>query len=121
MNFKYVFTVFVFLSLTHYGYTQNKTVEKKPNFLFILVDDQPFDALESSGRYPFLKTPNMQRLIEEGAMFENYFVTQSICSPSRASFLTGTYPHIHGVNQNNKHVDPNWDDFQPYNAHLQKA
>ncbi|WP_158269136.1 sulfatase family protein [Kordia periserrulae] len=95
--------------------------KKQPNFLFILVDDQPFDALEDSGRYPFLKTPNMQRLINEGAKFENYYVTQSICSPSRASFLTGTYPHIHGVNQNNKHVDPNWKDFQPYNAHLQIA
>ena len=73
---------------------------KKPNFLFVLVDDQPFDALESSGRYPFLKTPNIQRLQNEGVTFNNYFVTQSICSPSRASFLTGVYPHIHGVNQN---------------------
>jgi N-acetylglucosamine-6-sulfatase len=94
---------------------------KQPNFLFVLVDDQPFDALEDSGRYPFLKTPNMQRLIKEGAKFENYYVTQSICSPSRASFLTGTYPHIHGVNQNNKHVDPDWESFQPYNSHLQDA
>lgn len=99
-----------------------KTDEHKtPNFLFVLVDDQPFDALEDSGRYPFLKTPNMQRLIKEGAKFENYYVTQSICSPSRASFLTGTYPHIHGVNQNNKHVDPDWESYQPYNSHLQKA
>lgn len=94
---------------------------KQPNFLFVLVDDQPFDALEDSGRYPFLKTPNMQRLINEGAKFENYYVTQSICSPSRASFLTGTYPHIHGVNQNNKYVDPDWESFQPYNSHLQNA
>lgn len=94
---------------------------KQPNFLFILVDDQPFDALESSGRYPFLKTPNMQRLEDEGAKFENYYVTQSICSPSRASFLTGTYPHIHGVNQNNRHVDPDWESYQPYNTHLQNV
>jgi len=93
----------------------------KPNFLFILVDDQPFDALESSGRYPFLKTPNMQRLQDEGAIFNNYYVTQSICSPSRASFLTGTYPHIHGVNQNNEYVDPDWETYKPYNSHLQKA
>ena len=109
-----------FLLLSACKNKEENTAVKRPNFLFILVDDQPFDALESSGRYPFLKTPNMQRLIDEGAMFENYFVTQSICSPSRASFLTGTYPHIHGVNQNNKHVDPDWKTYQPYNSHLQE-
>lgn len=92
---------------------------KKPNFLFVLVDDQPFDAVGYSGRYPFLKTPNIDWLNEEGANLENFFVTQSICSPSRASFLTGTYPHIHGVNQNNRHVDPKWDEFEPYTSHLQ--
>ena len=115
-------TVFFFIIFTAYSCLDKKLakIDKQPNFLFVLVDDQPFDALESSGRYPFLKTPNMQRLIDEGAMFENYFVTQSICSPSRASFLTGTYPHIHGVNQNDRHVDPKWESFQPYNSHLQK-
>jgi N-acetylglucosamine-6-sulfatase len=100
---------------------EEKSETKKPNFLFVLVDDQPYDAIQSSGRYPFLKTPNMQRLEDEGAKFENYFVTQSICSPSRASFLTGTYPHIHGANQNNKHVDPDWKTYQPYSVHLQKS
>ena len=98
--------LFLFLTLNTFFSSAQKETNRKPNFLFILVDDQPFDALESSERYPFLKTPNMQRLEDEGAKFENYFVTQSICSPSRASFLTGTYPHIHGVNQNNQHVDP---------------
>ena len=76
---------------------------KKPNFLFVLVDDQPYDAIGFSKRYPFLKTPNIDKLASEGVNIKNFFVTQSICSPSRASFLTGTYPHIHGVNQNNKH------------------
>ena len=95
--------------------------QKQPNFLFVLVDDQPFDALGLSERYPFLKTPNIDRLAKEGANVENFFVTQSICSPSRASFLTGTYPHIHGVNQNNRHVDPKWDEFAPYSSHLQKS
>ena len=94
---------------------------KQPNFLFVMVDDQPFDAVGFSGRYPFLKTPNIDRLAKEGVNVKNFFVTQSICSPSRASFLTGTYPHIHGANQNNRHVDPNWDEFAPYSSHLQKA
>lgn len=94
---------------------------KQPNFLFILVDDQPFDALGFNGRYPFLKTSNMDKLAEQGVNFNNYFCTQSICSPSRASFLTGTYPHIHGVNQNNHHVDPDWENYKPYTSHLQEA
>ena len=97
------------------------STNEQPNFLFVLVDDQPYDALGFMGRYPFLKTPNIDRLYREGANVENFFVTQSICSPSRASFLTGTYPHIHGVNQNNRHIDPNWDEFAPYTKHLQAA
>ena len=113
---------FFLAGLTVNAQTETKTeVQKRPNFLFVLVDDQPFDAVGFSNRYPFLKTPNMDRLSEEGAVMENFFVTQSICSPSRASFLTGTYPHIHGVNQNNRSVDPNWDKFAPYNSHLQEA
>lgn len=115
-----IIIVVILLSVFMYS-CQQKEITKKPNFLFVLVDDQPFDALESSGRYPFLKTPNMQRLQDEGVTFNNYYVTQSICSPSRASFLTGTYPHIHGVNQNNRHVDPDWETYKPYNSHLQNA
>ncbi|WP_242157514.1 sulfatase [Aestuariivivens sediminis] len=103
------------------GCKTQETEKNQPNFLFVLVDDQPFDALESSRRYPFLKTPNMQRLEDEGVKFDNFYVTQSICSPSRASFLTGTYPHIHGVNQNNRHVDPDWETYKPYSQILQQA
>jgi N-acetylglucosamine-6-sulfatase len=124
-KFNHYSTIFfiVLLASIFSSCKQKETIKsaKKPNFLFILVDDQPFDALESSERYPFLKTPNMQRLQDEGVTFENYFVTQSICSPSRASFLTGVYPHIHGVNQNNKYVDPDWKDFEPYSVYLQKV
>lgn len=94
---------------------------RQPNFLFILVDDQPFDALGYMGRYPFLETPNMDMLRNEGIHFENYFVTMSLCSPSRASILTGTYPHIHGANQNSWQMDPDWDRYQPYTTHLQNA
>lgn len=121
---KYLITIAGVIVLLSTCSTKNIMVKeetKQPNFLFILLDDQPFDAFGFHGRYPFLKTPNMDRLAKEGVHFENYFVTQSICSPSRASFLTGTYPHIHGANQNHQHVDPNWKDFAPYSVHLQKA
>ena len=114
---RYVLFILIFFNLNVFS-QKNKN---KPNFLFILVDDQPYDAVGFSGRYPFLKTPNIDNLAKEGVNLENFFVTQSICSPSRASFLTGTYPHIHGVNQNNKHVDPDWENYPPYSIHLQNA
>lgn len=109
------------VSLNCLSSNSTKKEENPPNFLFILVDDLAFDAMGFMNRYPFLETPNIDALAAEGANVENFFVTQSICSPSRASFLTGTYPHIHGVNQNNKLVDPKWDEFPPYVSYLQEA
>ena len=114
---RYTLLITLFLSLNLFPQKN----EKKPNFLFILVDDQPFDAVGFSNRYPFLKTPNIDNLAKTGVNIKNFFVTQSVCSPSRASFLTGTYPHIHGVNQNNKYVDPDWKTYAPYSIHLQNS
>ncbi len=67
-----------------------------PNMVFILTDDHRWDALSAMG-HPFLQTPHLDRLADEGILFENAFVTTSLCSPSRASFLTGQYAHTHGV------------------------
>jgi len=74
----------------------------RPNIAFILVDDMRWDALGCTGQ-PFVKTPGIDRLAREGALFSNFFVTTPLCSPSRASFLTGRYVHAHGVltNQDN--------------------
>jgi N-acetylglucosamine-6-sulfatase len=83
----------------------------RPNILFILTDDQRWDAMSCMG-HPFLHTPHMDRLAREGVMFENAFVTTSLCSPSRASFLTGTYAHKHGVVDNTgKEFDPAFPTF----------
>ena len=71
----------------------------RPNIIFILTDDQRFDALGLVN--PNLQTPNMDKLAREGAFFANAFVTTSICSPSRASFLTGLPMREHGVVDNN--------------------
>lgn len=80
---------------------------KAPNVLFIYTDDQRWDAMGvvqaeqgDKARFPWLKTPNMDRLAEEGVRFRNAFVVNSICSPSRASFLTGQYGHHNGVTDN---------------------
>ncbi|MBU2547825.1 MAG: sulfatase [Proteobacteria bacterium] len=71
----------------------------RPNFIFILSDDHRWDMLGVMG-HPFLQTPHMDRLAHEGVLFENAFVTTSLCSPSRASFLTGQYASVHGVRNN---------------------
>jgi N-acetylglucosamine-6-sulfatase len=72
---------------------------ERPNVLFILTDDQRADALGLGGS-KHLKTPNMDRLGKEGVHFANMFCTTSLCSPSRASILSGMYAHQHGVVNN---------------------
>ncbi|HEX8914119.1 MAG TPA: sulfatase [Humisphaera sp.] len=72
---------------------------KRPNVLVILTDDQRHDCLGVAG-HPHLKTPNIDRLANEGVWFRNYFCTTSLCSPSRATILSGRYAHAHGVRDN---------------------
>lgn len=73
---------------------------KPRNVIFILTDDHRYDAMGFVG-HPFLKTPNMDALARDGAYLKNAFVTTSLCSPSRASILTGRYVHNHKVIDNN--------------------
>ena len=72
---------------------------RRPNVIFILTDDQRYDALGFLN--PIIDTPNMDGLADEGVHFRNAFVTTALCSPSRASILTGQYMHNHGVVDNN--------------------
>lgn len=72
---------------------------RPPNIIFILNDDQRYDAMGFLD--PALKTPNMDRIAREGVYFPNAFVTTALCSPSRASILTGQYMHNHGIADNN--------------------
>ena len=72
---------------------------RRPNLVFVLVDDMRWDDLGAAG-HPFLETPHMNRLAAEGARFTNAFATTPLCSPSRASFLTGQYPHTNGITDN---------------------
>ncbi len=73
--------------------------ERRPNVVLILTDDQRWDGMSCAG-HPFMKTPNMDRLAKEGVRFANMFVTTSLCSPSRASYLSGLYAHSHKVMNN---------------------
>jgi len=88
-----------------FGRSGSTEPAERPNIVFILTDDQRYDAMGCVG-HPWLKTPHMDRLAREGVMFKNAFVTTSLCSPSRGSFLTGCYAHSHEVFRNNG-VDPN--------------
>jgi arylsulfatase A-like enzyme len=67
----------------------------KPNIIFILTDDQRWDALGFAGN-ALIQTPEMDRLATQGTYFENAFVTTPICAASRASLLTGLYERTHG-------------------------
>jgi len=72
----------------------------KPNIIFILTDDQRWDALGAMGN-SIIKTPNMDRLANTGVLFKNAYVTTSICCVSRASLLTGQYQSRHHINDFN--------------------
>jgi arylsulfatase A-like enzyme len=69
-----------------------------------MCDDQRWDALSIAGN-TVLKTPNMDRIGREGIVFRNAFVTNSLCGPSRATILTGTYSHTNGMIDNRPKTD----------------
>lgn len=84
-------------ALAAFGCTQhNGGTDRPPNVLFLLTDDQRWDTLGILGNNA-LQTPNLDRLAREGVLFENSFVTTSICAVSRASFFTGLYARCHGI------------------------
>jgi arylsulfatase A-like enzyme len=72
---------------------------ERPNFLVILIDDLRFDEFGAGG-HPYMKTPHVDRIAREGANFQRAFHPTPICSPNRASILTGQYASRHGVIDN---------------------
>jgi N-acetylglucosamine-6-sulfatase len=72
---------------------------KRPNLLVILVDDLRYDEFGAGG-HPYMKTPHVDRIAREGALFERAFHTTPICSPNRASIVTGQYASRHGIIDN---------------------
>ncbi len=69
------------------------------NVLFIISDQHRYDHMSCSGNR-ILKTPNLDRLANEGVRFTNAFCTHPMCMPNRATLLTGLYPNVHGVRSN---------------------
>jgi N-acetylglucosamine-6-sulfatase len=90
-----------------------------PDVVFILLDDLRWDGLSYQG-HPYVETPHIDKLREAGASMENAFCSTSICCPSRATFMTGTYANRHGV-IDNETSEYNPDVTPPLTKYLQEA
>ncbi|EXJ74018.1 uncharacterized protein A1O5_02312 [Cladophialophora psammophila CBS 110553] len=85
------------------GETTSPSVSR-PNIIFIMADDHASKAISCYGA-GINHTPNIDRLATEGMKFNHCYVTNSICTPSRASILTGTYNHVNGVMTLDNHIN----------------
>ena len=95
---KSIFLVVCFIFLINLNSLAQKQSANKMNVLLIVADDMgmQMQALNTPG----VKTPAIDNLIAEGVLLKRAYATYPSCSPSRTSFLTGTYPHVHGVTTN---------------------
>jgi arylsulfatase A-like enzyme len=93
---------------------------KRPNIIYIMADDHAMQAISAYG-HPISKlapTPNIDRIANEGVLFQNNFCTNSICGPSRAVVLTGKFSHVNGFRMNGDRFDGSQQTFPKL---LQKA
>lgn len=121
---KYLLLLFCLITivLTHAQTSQSLKIEhnnNKPlNVIFILSDDHRYDFMGFTGKVPWLQTPNMDKMAKQGVWIKNATVTTALCSPSRASILTGMYAHKHTVVDNSSPLPANLTFFPQY---LQQA
>src|SRR5688572_10790379 len=116
MRPKFTIIPVLFLSALPPAFARAADAPGRPNILFIMTDDHASHAMSCYGS-AVNKTPNLDRIANEGVRFSNCFVTNSICTPSRAAILTGKYSHLNGVPVFNR-----FDGAQPHVAkHLQAA
>jgi len=100
---RYVLSAFLF-SLLFVNSCKNNTTYKQPNIIFIMSDDHAEKAISAYSN-ELIKTPNIDRIANEGIKFENSYVTNSICGPSRATMLTGKYSSVNGFRDNRDKFD----------------
>ncbi len=81
--------------------------ETRPNIILIMTDQQRYDTIAALG-FPFVETPNLDRLVREGVSFDNCFITAPSCAPARASLFTGYYPHTTGIFKNADRWTKTW-------------
>ena len=98
-------------------YISSAQTKKPTNIIFIISDDHRHDFMGFTGAVPGMQTPGMDQMAREGAHMKNSFVTTALCSPSRASILTGQYAHTHTVVDNSAPIPAN---LTYYPQYLQK-
>lgn len=97
MKIKLFHLIFLSFILTTARAQKTSQKDQRPNIIFILTDDQRFDAIGYAGN-PYVNTPEMDKLAKEGTYFNTAMVTTPICAASRASILTGLYERSHNFN-----------------------
>ena len=90
----------------------------RPNILVLMTDQQRFDTISAYGLNPICRTPHIDALARRGVRFDGAFTPTAICSPARASFYTGLYPHKHGVTANGLTLRPG---IKGLNHYLEEA
>lgn len=110
---RHLFLAFWLLASLLAAAGQADAAHRRPNVVVLLTDDQRWDGLGvvqrelgARSNFPWMKTatPNLDRIAAEGFRFRNAFVVSSLCSPSRAAFLTGRYNHLNGIVDNSTHL-----------------
>ena len=93
---------------------------ERPNIIFLLTDDQRDNTFGAMG-HPFVKTPNVDRLLSQSVRFRNTYIAEPVCAPSRVSLLTGMHERIHGIGFTSSYqlTEQQWS--QTYPAMLRKA
>ena len=110
--FKIIITTFCFLSISCQQNKQ-KTISK-PNIIFILSDDQRDNTFGSMGN-PYVKSPNIDCLIQNGVRFSNTYIAEPTCSPSRIALLTGMHERINGIGFTSSYqlTEQQWENTYP--------
>lgn len=117
-QFSIIFLSLSFLFFLGCQTKETKQEQTKTNILFIFADDWGWGDLSAHG-HPYVKTPNIDRLVDEGTDFQRFTVASGVCSPSRTAVMTGQFParfnidgHFAWVPQNAKRNMPDWLDYE---------
>ena len=111
VNLKFLLSIFILLCLLvsckeHGNTGDSVAIPKRPNIILIMADDQGWGDIGYNG-HPHLKTPNLDEMAANGAVFERFYSASAVCSPTRGSVITGRHPLRYGIcHANCGHIKP---------------